>query len=1439
MRRLGRIAARLAVVILGLLAALVIILESDWSRDRARRYAVQQAARFVNGTLSIGRVRGNWWSGVELDDVRIAQDADVVFSARTIVVQYRPFELFRDGATRIRSLRLSGVALHLVHEPGRPWNVTTLLKPRKTQGGTPRRIDIDQILLEDGSASVSGNRSALAFEIPGQIAGAHLAAAFHSGPGGRRLDVQEFAAAATSPAFAIRRYSGSIEWLADRVMLRDVNLATDNTQLQVEGTIVTVPPPARFELTARAAQFDFQEIGRILPGIRAIAVTSAFTARLSGPRTAMNLDLRLTSDAGDAAGRVLVDFVRPGWHAAGGLDLRVVNAAKWLGKPDKVTEITGRANFDLDLGIGRHLPLGPFTFAGPKARFVGYEASAIVARGTMITERVNLQAVRGVAYGAPFTTQGYIDLKDPYSFRLSGDVTNIDLTGLPKSIPVPHVPSALTFAYHADGRFTRPMLIADADFERSVFIGATVEEGTHGTVDTSGALVAYSGSGSIAGVDLRRFGQYLEVPTLTQERFDGTIAGAFDVTGTGTAAAVMSLQATGRLRDSSVFGARIRDAAVALRIEETNVNGRFDGAFDGLNLAIPLLEPRYKSLLRGTAQLSFGVKRWLVEDWTLGAMTADGSVALNNSSWRDIALDRADVTGEVRDGFLTARSAHVVSQGVDLTAAGRLALIAGDNDLTFSAHVADGAVLPAPLTEVRGKVDIDGRVTGDATRPHVEGGVKTPALSLGSVTAVDGSATYRVDLPDWQVASAAGSAQARFARITAAGADLENVDGTADYANSEVKMAVRGRYKAADASLSGTVLLHPEHSELHLQNAAVSIAGTDWRLAPLTAGDAVQWSAGLVKLPPLRLTNAGGDQTIELGGTVGWGGAQGRLEVNIPGLDVGTVDAVLGRASTYTGLLSGRATITGDIGAPEVNGTFDVAAGKAGRFPFEHLAASLRYTQDTLSGKARLDQAPGVWLEASGSVPRTFGRAGDTREVDLTVKSSPVDLAVTEAFTTRIANPHGVLLVDLGIKGTAEDPRITGKLTVTNGSFLVPLTGVLYAGGDVDISFEPDLVTVNRFHLEDDKKDPLDVTGRIGTHERRIRELALDVSASKFELLANEFGDVDVDALVQVQGAVDAPTVTGDVVLSHAQVDLNPILERTMRRPYSLTGAPQPAPDTAPEAEPLPPLWQRLALALRVSIPDNLSLRGDELAAAAGGIGIGDIRAMAGGDLSFRKVASGPLQIIGPIRLIRGTYAFQGRRFTLAQDGQILFTGGPVIDPDLTLTATRTISGIETRVGITGRWSDPQLQLTSNPPLDETDILSLIVFNQSSNELASSQRAEIGVRAAALASGFVTTPLLNSVGRMLGLESLTIEPFADATGASRITASRQIGSRVLFTFQKQLGSNGYNQGLIEAQILRAWHVQASIADSRSFVARQSLFQRVERAGIDLIFSFSY
>src|SRR5690606_9393936 len=113
---------------------------------------------------------------------------------------------------------------------------------------------------------------------------------------------------------------------------------------------------------------------------------------------------------------------------------------------------------------------------------------------------------------------------------------------------------------------------------------------------------------------------------------------------------------------------------------------------------------------------------------------------------------------------------------------------------------------------------------------------------------------------------------------------------------------------------------------------------------------------------------------------------------------------------------------------------------------------------------------------------------------------------------------------------------------------------------------------------------------------------------------------------------------------------------------------------------------------------------------------------------------------------------FQGRRFDILREGRIRFAGGEEIDPLLDLRARRLISGVETFVRVQGTLRQPELSFTSNPPLDQADILSLIVFNQPINQLGEGQQASLADRAAALAGGYLASGLAQSIGNALDLD---------------------------------------------------------------------------------------
>jgi translocation and assembly module TamB len=103
------------------------------------------------------------------------------------------------------------------------------------------------------------------------------------------------------------------------------------------------------------------------------------------------------------------------------------------------------------------------------------------------------------------------------------------------------------------------------------------------------------------------------------------------------------------------------------------------------------------------------------------------------------------------------------------------------------------------------------------------------------------------------------------------------------------------------------------------------------------------------------------------------------------------------------------------------------------------------------------------------------------------------------------------------------------------------------------------------------------------------------------------------------------------------------------------------------------------------------------------------------------------------------------------RDSEVRFRGEQPIDPALDVSAEREISGVTAQVKVTGTARQPAIRLSSSPPLDEGDVLSLIVFGQPMNQLGESQQFDLAARAGMFAASAVATPLSRSIGRALNL----------------------------------------------------------------------------------------
>jgi translocation and assembly module TamB len=407
---------------------------------------------------------------------------------------------------------------------------------------------------------------------------------------------------------------------------------------------------------------------------------------------------------------------------------------------------------------------------------------------------------------------------------------------------------------------------------------------------------------------------------------------------------------------------------------------------------------------------------------------------------------------------------------------------------------------------------------------------------------------------------------------------------------------------------------------------------------------------------------------------------------------------------------------------------------------------------------------------------------------------------------------------------------------VQQGDFTLASTGAHYSNVAVDATLQGQAMQITRMVLHDENGDALQGTGRLALENRALRDIEFVVTGNDFTVLNNELGQISVDASLNLYGTISAPKVAGLVRVHSARLEVDQIADRFGSSPYMPEARPNGAPTAATEKKDETTL--PLGMNLSIQVPDNLIMRGRDIRTSASGLALGDVNLTAGGDFTLRREGTAPPVLIGTIETVRGTYDFQGRRFEVQRNGAITFRGDTPVNPALNVAAERTISGIVARVNVGGTMRDPTLTLSSQPPLDQTDILSLIVFNQPANRLGQGEATNLGERAAQIAGGFVASPLSSSLGRALNVDIFELDPTGDEGEGPTITVGQQVGERLFLKFRQLFGARDSSEFQLEYQLSDFLRLQGSFAEGQSS-ANRYLTRRVERAGIDLVVYFSY
>lgn len=1137
----------------------------------------------------------------------------------------------------------------------------------------------------------------------------------------------------------------------------------------------------------------------------------------------------VTATSPDQNGRVL----------DGQVDVTRLDLAPVLARKDLASDLTGTTSFQAVVPSRPSVPASiAFQATAPVVTAAGYHATNVRGSGSYRAGVLHFDA-QGAAYNAWGTAKGEwrtaSSRSSPNTWALTGRFKDVDARNVPASLAVPKLATRLAGKYTltlAPGTWAMASTL-----DRSTAEGAEIARGTVVRADSHHGVPHYEARGRVSGLDPQRLGGPLHIATLRQGRFHGRVSGTFHVEGRGRNLNDSAVTAEAEVVDTVLGATRVPRGAVTLSLAARRLAVTFDGPFEHLTHETLGLSTTTTFDLSGSANGQV-VFHDLNAPMSVNTLDVAGQATLGPSVIAGYDVDTALVDATLAAGIGTVRHLDVTGADLNATASGTVALDpeSGESNLKVTVDAASLDEMARRLDRpIAGAAHLDATVTGPSDHLKATGTLNSRELKYGTTAdALTLNSNFTAEIVDqqWRDPKVTADSKATFLKVS--GTEIQQITARTMYHADRLDVDATIDQKDRTVQLAGGLLIHPDHKEVHLQRLAISTADVTWTLAE-GSEPAIHYAPDHITVKGVTL--ARGEERIGAEGMLPVGdsarGASGDVNVTAENVQIADLNRLLLGQMNLTGTLNGQAHVTGTTSAPAVTSTFTIVNGSVQGTAFEGLTATVGYRERRVTLDATLDERAGARLTAVGFVPLAFGadaEAAAAEPMDLRIESTPIDLGLFQPLTSHVTTLKGTGEFNAHVTGSMRAPQINGSAAITDASFVVEATGVAYSAGNAALRFDGRRVGIEHLTLQDEHRHTLTAEGGLEVAGARdVRGVDVHVVLDDMDLLHNNLGEIGLDGDLKASGDLQRLTVTGQLSVDRGRLEVDKLLDRFTKTAYQIE------PDaTTPAAA--GSLYENATVNVRLEMPDNVVVRARDLRSGNGSVSLGGTNVTLGGAVMLQKDPGQPVVVVGNVNAVRGYYEFQGRRFDVLRDSEVRFRGEQPIDPLLDVAAEREISGVTAQVKVRGTARQPSIQLSSYPPLDEGDVLSLIVFGQPMNQLGESQRINLAERAGALAAGAIATPLSQSIGRALDLDVFEIRAQGAGGIGPSISLGRQVGSRLFIGLRQEFGREDVSAVSFEYRISSLLRLVTSVAQGAQQTHQT---RRNDLTGIDLIFLIRY
>jgi autotransporter translocation and assembly factor TamB len=497
--------------------------------------------------------------------------------------------------------------------------------------------------------------------------------------------------------------------------------------------------------------------------------------------------------------------------------------------------------------------------------------------------------------------------------------------------------------------------------------------------------------------------------------------------------------------------------------------------------------------------------------------------------------------------------------------------------------------------------------------------------------------------------------------------------------------------------------------------------------------------------------------------------------VQVENLDVKKLAENFGMKSTISGVLNASVDASGTVA--DLNTRLAVQAQNLRNTQWPKMdparfELTAQIAQGRLTALGKLQQARIQPLEITANMPldvpkivRARGFPDDT-PVNAKARLPRTSVNFIRQFVPDVEQLDGELGIDVDVGGTIGRPVFNGAADFkVNMARFANATIPALRTFDAHLVFAQDTLSLQRFSGEL-AGGSFTGGGRITFPKLTQPTLDLQFRAKSALVARNDTLTMRADGDIRISGPFASAAVTGNVALTDSH-----ILKNIELIPIGLPGRPPPQPPAAaPEISVTTPPLRDWKFDVTIKTKNPVEIRGN---LASGGATV---------DLKLTGTGLRPgLQGVVQMQNVEATLPFS--RLDVSQ-GLLTFNPSDSMNPNISIQGTSVIRDYTVRVYVYGTVDSPQAIFSSEPPLAQEEIISLIATGATRQELSGTN--VLAGRAAMLLFQQLYRKIVkkgqptqsNTVFNRLDLDLGTVDP---RTGQQQATVRFKIDDHLVLT----------------------------------------------------------